>query len=215
MTTTKADIKNPVLEGEYFAVMLAHEGQDLHELQSEFNQIIKKVTILNSGVKSIHIYADTLLAALTRQIIGGGDLSNTSDRMVLFYIIVTGLGLLFMMLPTLNLVNINLSRIMERSSEIGVRKAFGATGRALMGQFLIENIFLTLVGGLLGLALAYGALRLISGSDFIAYAQFSLSLPVFGWALLITLVFGIMSGVYPALKMSRLQPVNALKGGAK
>ena len=44
-----------------------------------------------------------------------------------------------MLLPTVNLVNINLSRILERASEIGVRKAFGASSRTLVGQFVVEN----------------------------------------------------------------------------
>ena len=55
-------------------------------------------------------------------------------------------ALLFVLIPTVNLVNINISRIMERASEIGVRKAFGAPARTLVGQFLVENILLTLVG---------------------------------------------------------------------
>ena len=59
-----------------------------------------------------------------------------------------------MLLPTLNLVNINISRIMERASEIGVRKAFGASSRTLVGQFVVENIILTLVGGAFGLVLS-------------------------------------------------------------
>ena len=51
--------------------------------------------------------------------------------------------MLFMLLPTINLVNLNLSRILDRASEIGVRKAFGASSRTLVGQFLIENLVLT------------------------------------------------------------------------
>ena len=61
----------------------------------------------------------------------------------------------FLLLPTINLVSINLSRIMERSPEIGVRKAFGATRADLVGQFILENMFLCLVGG--GLALVAAA----------------------------------------------------------
>ena len=60
------------------------------------------------------------------------------------------LALLFLLIPTVNLVNINISRIMERASEIGVRKAFGAPARTLVGQFLVENLLLTFVGGLSG-----------------------------------------------------------------
>src|SRR5256885_1583041 len=68
--------------------------------------------------------------------------------------IIAAVALLFMALPTLNLVNLNVSRILERASEIGVRKAFGASSRALLGQFLVENVVLTLIGGALGLALS-------------------------------------------------------------
>ena len=61
---------------------------------------------------------------------------------------------LFLLLPTLNLVNINISRIMERSSEIGVRKAFGASSRTLVLQFIVENIILTFLGGVIGIVLS-------------------------------------------------------------
>ena len=61
------------------------------------------------------------------------------------------LALLFMLLPAVNLVNLNVSRIMERASEIGVRKSFGASSRVLVGQFLVENVALTLIGGAIGL----------------------------------------------------------------
>src|SRR5436305_14859400 len=65
----------------------------------------------------------------------------------------------FMLLPTINLVNINLSRILDRASEIGVRRAFGASSRTLVGQLLIENLVLRLIGAVLGLVLSLGGLR--------------------------------------------------------
>ena len=61
--------------------------------------------------------------------------------------LLAALALLFMLLPAVNLVNLNLSRILERASEIGVRKAFGASSRTLVGQFVVENLVLTLLGG--------------------------------------------------------------------
>jgi putative ABC transport system permease protein len=123
-----------------------------------------------------------------------------------------GLGLLFMLLPALNLVNINVSRTLERAAEIGVRKAFGATAGRLAGQFLVENMLLTLLGGLLGLALAAAVLHLLNGSHFIPYAQLALSGRVFGVGLGLALVFGLFSGAYPAYKMSKLPAIKALKG---
>jgi putative ABC transport system permease protein len=105
------------------------------------------------------------------------------------------------------------SRTLERSAEIGVRKAFGATAGTLVTQFLLENIFLTLLGGVLGLGLAAGVLHLLNGSHFLAYSAFALNGRVFGVALGAVLFFGVLSGAYPAYKMSKLQAVKALKGG--
>ncbi|MDF7815897.1 ABC transporter permease [Hymenobacter sp. YC55] len=211
MTTTKADIGDPALEGEYFAALLAPEGTDLATLDAEYQQVLKRVVNPNPDVKTLTTHADGLLATFTRQLLGQGE--SESSKITVFYFIVCGLAVLFMALPALNLVNINLSRILDRSSEIGVRKAFGATSNTLVGQFLIENIFLTLLGGLLGLLLAYVVLQFINDSHFIPYAHFTLNLRVFAWALLAAVFFGVLSGVYPAFKMSRVQPVQVLKGG--
>ena len=91
----------------------------------------------------------------------------------------------------LNLINLSLSRILERSSEIGVRKAFGASSWTLVGQFLVESVVLTLIGGALGLALSALAIRMVGNADFIPYAQLSLNFRVFLYGhCVLTLVFG-------------------------
>lgn len=119
---------------------------------------------------------------------------------------------LFMLLPAVNLVNINLSRILERTSEIGVRKAFGGSAATLVGQFLVENLVLTLLGGAIGLALSAAALAAIEASGLIPYADLGLNLRIFGAGLVMALFFGVLSGVYPAWRMARLHPVEALRG---
>jgi putative ABC transport system permease protein len=126
--------------------------------------------------------------------------------------LIVGGTLLFMTLPAVNLVNINVSRIMERASEIGVRKAFGASSRTLVLQFVVENVALTLVGGLAGLVLAAFALNAINSSGIIPYAELSMNPRIFGWGVLLAVVFGLLSGVYPAWRMSRMHPVDALHG---
>jgi putative ABC transport system permease protein len=116
-----------------------------------------------------------------------------------------------MLLPTLNLVNINITRIMERSSEIGVRKAFGASSKTLVYQFIVENIILTLLGGLIGLILSFIAIKLINSENFISNLELSINFTVLGIGLLVCLIFGLISGVYPAWRMSKLNVVTALK----
>ncbi|GAB2781504.1 putative ABC transport system permease protein [Hymenobacter luteus] len=215
LTTSPNDLQRVQLNGDYAAIIQVKSEADIPAVQAEFDQMVKRVPLPDpKNMKYMEMHAEPLLASLSRQLMNPFT-NYGSDGLTLLFSILSGIALLFMMLPALNLVNINVSRIMERSSEIGVRKAFGATSRTLIGQFLVENIFLTAIGGLLGLLLAYVALQLIGGSQVLAYAHFELNWRIFGVALLVTLIFGVLSGVYPAFKMSRLQPVQALKGGSK
>jgi len=212
ITTGTQDIHNPEYMGECMAILLARTPQDVPAVQQEFAQAVARAplpTDVYKWCKEVRLYAGSLLATHVRDFMDSDEPDPGVGR---FTRVGAGLLGLFMLLPALSLININISRIRERSSEIGVRKAFGATSGALVRQFLIENIFLTLLGGVLGLGLAAGALHLLNSSDLIAYTEFGLNGRVFGGAVLAVLFFGILSGVYPAYKMSKLQAVKALKG---
>jgi len=192
------------------ATIKAKQASDIPKIKEEYAQMMQKVEIRNpKEVKKIFSFPDSVLESFVRSFLGSGNENGVG----LFYGILAGIMFLFMLLPTTNLVNLNVSRIMERSSEIGVRKAFGATSKTIIGQFIIENLFLTLLGGFLGLVLSAIILNMINNSGIIVYADLGLNLRIFGWGMLICLIFGIISGVFPAYKMSRLQAVEALKGG--
>ena len=198
------------LNGEYMAILLARTPADIPKIKAEYQHLVKQVKVPRPDqFDKFESHADSILEGLVRQLLGRGDDSG----MAKFFTIILVVVLLFMLMPTINLVNINVSRIMERSSEIGVRKAFGASSQSLIGQFLVENIFLTLLGGFIGFLLSMLVLHLISDSGLIPYAQLGLNWRVFGIGLGLTLLFGVVSGVYPAYKMSKLQAVEALKGG--
>ena len=215
-TLSSQYFKDNRLNGEFLPVLLAPSAAAVPAMREEYRQMMKRVEIPNpKEVKAVFSYADPILAGFTRGFLNHQDQTLDGDNLGAFYLIVGGLALLFMLLPALNLVNLNVTRILERSGEIGVRKAFGATGSNLVSQFLVENVVLALVGGLLGLALAAGALALVNEAHPVAYAHFALSWSVFGWGMLLTLIFGLMSGVYPAWKMSRLNPVAALRGSGE
>jgi len=153
--------------------------------------------------------ADTLFEALSRMLLP--EAAHQAQPGRLLTILLT-MAVLFMVLPAVNLTNLNLSRILERTSEIGVRKAFGGSTRELVGQFLVENVVLTLLGGAIGLALSALALGAIEESGLIPYAELTLNTRIFLWGLAMALFFAVLSGVYPAWRMARMSPVRALRG---
>lgn len=109
----------------------------------------------------------------------------------------------------IGLMNIMLVSVKERTREIGVRKAIGATPAIIRKQFLIEAIMICIMGGIGGIILG------ILAGNFIAIVIFSASFTVpwewLGFALAACTVIGIVSGFYPAQKASRLDPVEALR----
>lgn len=138
------------------------------------------------------------------------DRDSAKSLKIMTYVL-GGLLLFFILLPTLNLINLNVSRIMDRSSEIGVRKAFGAHNGNIIFQFIIENIVQTFIGGLLGLGLAFFLINLLNNIGYMNDARLEMNYKFFIYSFIATLIFGILSGLLPALRMSRLHIVNALK----
>jgi putative ABC transport system permease protein len=210
-TLSNADFKDRRYEGEFLAIVLAPSTKAVAGVRQEFEQVMKRVPLTDPKNRDqLFAHADPALASVVRELVSKDE--SPTDGMGQFLTGCAILALLFMLLPALNLVNLNVTRILERSSEIGVRKAFGASRRVLVGQFIVENLVLALLGGALGLGLAAGVLHLLNESQFIAYSHFGLSWRAFGLGLGLTVVFGLMSGVYPAWKMARLNPVDALRG---
>jgi putative ABC transport system permease protein len=119
--------------------------------------------------------------------------------------------LLFCGVPVLNLINLNISRVMDRSAEIGVRKAFGATSNQILGQILFENILLTLVGGIIGLMITTLLIFLINTNHWLDNIKLMFNFPFFVFSFIIALFFGVLSGFIPAYKISKSTVVKSLK----
>jgi putative ABC transport system permease protein len=128
--------------------------------------------------------------------------------------------LLIMLLPAINLISIQLIRIHERSEEIGIRKAFGASRSNLIRQILYENTLLTLLGAILGLIitaiLVYGFRDMVA-TNFLSFESSNVVLGInyriFFISLIASLMISLLSGLIPAIKMARMQAVTVLKGG--
>jgi putative ABC transport system permease protein len=209
-TFTSSDYRNE-LTGMFVALVMAERSADIARIRDQVAQIAKGVVPDDPKEwKTIRFWADGKLDLFARILTNSDDVPDSGAGTLLAGIAVT--MIVFMLLPALNLVNLNTGRIMERRSEIGVRKAFGATSSQLAVQLVIENVLLCLAGGLIALLATAGVLAWLESANLVPYLKVELNLAVFGWGMLIATVFGLLSGVLPAWKMSRLDPVHALKG---
>lgn len=104
-------------------------------------------------------------------------------------------------------MNIMLVSVTERTFEVGLRKAIGATRKQILLQFLIESALLCVVGGLIGLALAIGVTQLITS---LAGITMTIELRYIVGSILVSSGIGIVAGIYPAWKAARLDPIVAL-----
>lgn len=209
-TAPKSNYQSTGLRGNYSAMLLAKAPADLKTAQDEFQGRIRQLPVPGEegGFKysQIEVRSEPYLELFLGILVG-----NSAARKAAFYGVIGFIFLMLMGLPAINLVNLNVSRIMERASEIGIRKAFGAPVRTLLGQFVVENIFITFLGGAIALLVTLVIIHLINNSGWIAYADLTINPSVFGVSLLISLIFGLLSGVLPALRMSKLSIVDALK----
>jgi putative ABC transport system permease protein len=212
ISTSKSDSYRTELIGAHMALILAKSAADFPAIKEEFKSRLLRVEFSEpEKFNRMMGGAETFFEAVSRFF--NGDQSEEQPKILLISIVI--LMILFMLLPTVNLININVSRIMERASEIGVRKAFGASSWTLVGQFVVENLLLTLTGGIMGFIGSFLVLEAITRSGLIPYAEFHMNYRIFLYGLIIAIFFGLFSGVYPAWRMSRLHPVQALKGGVR
>jgi putative ABC transport system permease protein len=211
-TFPSTDYQNE-LTGNYAAMLLAKDPADLPRIRRDVERIAKTYVADDPHTYPVNVFwADSKVDVFARQLFDNQSHADSGADTLLMLI---GGGMLaFMLLPALNLVNLNMGRVLERSAEIGVRKAFGATSAQLVGQLVVENMLLCLAGGLLALACSAGILHWLAATQLIPYLEVGINPTVFACGLLLALVFGLFSGVIPAWKMSRLDPVHALKGAA-
>jgi putative ABC transport system permease protein len=120
----------------------------------------------------------------------------------------TVIGVITLLGAAIGLMNIMLVSVSERTREIGIRKAIGATKEIIRSQFLVEALVICQMGGLLGTILGIiigNAIALVLGTSFIIPWAWILM------SIIICFIVGIASGIYPAIKASNLDPIEALR----
>lgn len=135
-------------------------------------------------------------------------LSTFNETTRTFSMLLAGIAGVSLLVGGIGIMNIMLVSVTERTREIGVRKAMGATRRAILFQFLMEALVLCVLGGLLGVVAGVGAARIISN---VAGWQTAIAPNVVIGALGFSAFIGIFFGIWPAQRAARLDPIDALR----
>jgi putative ABC transport system permease protein len=125
-----------------------------------------------------------------------------------FTLLLSGIAGVSLLVGGIGIMNIMLVSVSERTREIGVRKALGATRSAIMIQFLVEALFLCVLGGLLGVAVGYGAAELMTR---VAEWETVVAPQAVAVALGFSAAIGLFFGIWPARRASVLDPIDALR----
>ena len=141
---------------------------------------------------------------------------NQADLISIFGDILSALTLFLSAIAFISLVvggigimNIMLVSVTERTREIGLRKAVGAKRRNVLSQFLIEAVTLSVIGGILGIALGAGGA--VAATSFVDDFSAVVGFDAIAIAILFSMAVGLFFGIYPAYRASRLNPIDALR----
>jgi len=157
---------------------------------------------------SIRDYLDNLVGSDNYSIFSASTLTSIANDITgtftTFLAAIAGISLL---VGGIGIMNIMLVSVAERTREIGIRKALGASPKVIRGQFITEAIALTMLGGLLGILLGTFISQAVTR---LAGWTFRISVPAYALSVGFSMVIGVFFGWYPAKKAAKLDPIEAL-----
>ncbi|MGD0328531.1 MAG: ABC transporter permease [Minisyncoccia bacterium] len=189
----------------YFNVIIvqANAAYDINFVKSRITFVLRQdhgITDPNKDDFNIETQADILSI-----------LGSITSILTLFLAAIASISLV---VGGIGIMNIMLVSVTERTREIGLRKAVGATNTDILQQFLIESVLLTFVGGVIGItvgAAVVGAVFLVLSSFFSIGWVFAFPLSAVVLGLVVSGIAGIAFGIYPARQASRKNPIDALR----
>lgn len=198
---TSLEAKFPEFIKKYMAAQVKQfTGQSMEKLAKSGNI---KIEFTLQPLRDIHLHSDKQ-----------AELEANSD--IKYVYIFSAIAFFILVIASINFMNLSTARSAGRAKEVGIRKVLGSVRRQLIGQFLTESMFLGIISMLIALVLVNLALPFFNN---LAGKELSISdnynLPMFLSIFTITLLTGLLAGLYPALFISAFQPISVLKGKLK
>jgi putative ABC transport system permease protein len=164
--------------------------------------IVTTAEIVRGILDASHRQADDFTLIVPAQL-----LAEQRRTQRIFQIVMVALASISLLVGGIGIMNIMLASVLERTREIGIRRAVGARQADVIRQFLVETVMIAFLGGAIGLALGIGLSRLIA---VLAGWSTIVTLSSVLLAFLVSVSIGLIFGVYPAMRAARLDPVKAL-----
>jgi putative ABC transport system permease protein len=177
------------------------DGIDLRlKATADSVEVAKVVTaVLNSTHHSVQDFTVTIPAAL---------LAQQQRTQTIFTYVMVAIAAISLLVGGIGIMNIVLATVLERTREIGIRRSIGARRFDIVRQFLIESVLISVAGGLLGIAFGFFLAWLIAQTAQWKTIVTSASVVIaFG----VSVAVGVVFGIYPAMKASRINPIDALR----
>lgn len=197
----------------FIPITTAIKKFEVDALENELNEIILQVApnanlrqqsaTVSNLMASMHRYVDDFMLIVPEQLL---DQNQKTQR--IFNIVMGAIASISLLVGGIGIMNIMLASVLERTTEIGLRRAIGARKRDIRLQFMVEALAISLVGGLIGIATGYSISQLVSifsgWNTIITTASVVVS---FGVSSLVGLIFGL----YPAIQASNVDPIECLR----
>ena len=209
--------KNPInynnIDVDNSAIISLDSGKLFNQGVAQIQQINVKAT-KNTDIQKLKTSIETVIAKNhdnerdTSVLIGEEITQPTSKLFLIMTAVLSAIAGISLIVGGIGIMNIMLVSVAERTREIGLRKAVGATSESIVSQFMIEAFITSALGGIIGLVGGYALAFVIS--MFLPYD------PVLSWqagavALALSIIVGVLFGLYPALKASSKNPIESLR----
>ena len=208
----QTDDRNNIVVAPLNTVMRRFEDNNSY-LKDEIDGIFLRVETTADPIET----GDVVRAILTASHKEGGDfsvlipaglLAQRQQQQFIFEVVMICIAGISLLVGGIGIMNIMLATVLERTREIGIRRAIGARQRDIVRQFLIEAVLISIVGGLIGIAAGFGSSRIIALiAEWPTVVTFTSIAVAFG----VSVFIGLLFGIYPAMQAAKLDPIEAIR----